>query len=149
MHLSSLDVSCGHAPVPIGYQQWTCTCPHGMLVVEKHLSTLNVGSRQIVHIACRRWTSTCPHCTLVAGVAGDMSTPARCYNLHLVGVLSSCLNAGVPTDTAIDCCCCCRPHSTNVLPAESSTRIMWQPTVSPPRWQGKAPLCRDSSMGPG
>ena len=30
------------------------------------------------------------------------------------------------------CCCCCRPHSTNVLPAESSTRIMWQPTVSPP-----------------
>ena len=20
------------------------------------------------------------------------------------------------------CCCCCRPHSTNVLPAESSTR---------------------------
>ena len=47
------------------------------------------------------------------------------------------------------CCCCCRPHSTNVLPAESSTRIMWQPTVSPPRWQGKAPLCRDSSRGPG
>ena len=46
-------------------------------------------------------------------------------------------------------CCCCRPHSTNVLPAESSTRIMWQPTVSPPRWQGKAPLCRDSSRGPG
>ena len=45
--------------------------------------------------------------------------------------------------------CCCRPHSTNVLPAESSTRIMWQPTVSPPRWQGKAPLCRDSSRGPG
>ena len=31
------------------------------------------------------------------------------------------------------CCCCCRPHSTNVLPAESSTRIMWQPTVSPPQ----------------
>ena len=25
-----------------------------------------------------------------------------------------------------------------MLPAESSTRIMWQPTVSPPRWQGKA-----------
>ena len=49
----------------------------------------------------------------------------------------------------ICCCCCCRPHSTNVLPAESSTRIMWQPTVSPPRWQGKAPLCRDSSRGPG
>ena len=47
------------------------------------------------------------------------------------------------------CCCCCRPHSPNVLPAESSTRIMWQPTVSPPRWQGKAPLCRDSSRGPG
>ena len=47
------------------------------------------------------------------------------------------------------CCCCCRPHSTNVLPAESSTRIMWQPTVSPPRWQGKAPFCRDSSRGPG
>ena len=47
------------------------------------------------------------------------------------------------------CCCCCRPHSTNVLPAESSTRIMWQPTVSPPRWQGKAPLCRDSSRCPG
>ena len=46
-------------------------------------------------------------------------------------------------------CCCCRPHTTNVLPAESSTRIMWQPTVSPPRWQGKAPLCRDSSRGPG
>ena len=36
-----------------------------------------------------------------------------------------------------------------MLPAESSTRIMWQPTVSPPRWQGKAPLCRDSSRGPG
>ena len=46
-------------------------------------------------------------------------------------------------------CCCCRPHSTNVLPAESSTRIKWQPTVSPPKWQGKAPLCRDSSRGPG
>ena len=27
--------------------------------------------------------------------------------------------------------------------------IMWQPAVSPPRWQGKAPLCRDSSRGPG
>ena len=26
--------------------------------------------------------------------------------------------------------------------------IMWQPAVSPPRWQGKAPLCRDSSRGP-
>ena len=47
------------------------------------------------------------------------------------------------------CCCCCRPHSTNVLQAESSIRIKWQPTVSPPRWQGKAPLCRDSSRGPG
>ena len=47
------------------------------------------------------------------------------------------------------CCCCCRPHSTNVLPVESSIRIIWQPTVSPPRWQGKAPLCRDSSRGPG
>ena len=46
-------------------------------------------------------------------------------------------------------CCCCRPHSTNVLPAKSSTRVMWQPTVSPSRWQGKAPLCRDSSRGPG
>ena len=51
--------------------------------------------------------------------------------------------------SAVGGCCCCRPHSTNVLPAESSTRIMWQPTVSPPRWQGKAPLCRDSSRGPG
>ena len=50
---------------------------------------------------------------------------------------------------SVCCCCCCRPHSTNVLPAESSTRIIWQPTVSPPRWQGKAPLCRDSSRGPG
>ena len=49
----------------------------------------------------------------------------------------------------LSCCCCCRPHSTNVLSAESSTRIMWQPAVSPPRWQGKAPLCRDSSRGPG
>ena len=57
--------------------------------------------------------------------------------------LDSCL------DVWSCCCCCCRPHSTNVLPAESSTRIMWQPTVSPPRWQGKAPLCRDSSRGPG
>ena len=47
------------------------------------------------------------------------------------------------------CCCCCRPNSTTVQPAESSTRIMWQPTVFPPRWQGKAPLCRDSSRGPG
>ena len=28
-------------------------------------------------------------------------------------------------------------------------KIMWQPAVSPPRWQGKAPLCRDSSRGPG
>ena len=27
--------------------------------------------------------------------------------------------------------------------------IMWQSAVSPPRWQGKAPLCRDSSRGPG
>ena len=27
--------------------------------------------------------------------------------------------------------------------------IMWQPAVSPPRWQGKAPLCRDLSRGPG
>ena len=27
--------------------------------------------------------------------------------------------------------------------------IMWQPAVSSPRWQGKAPLCRDSSRGPG
>ena len=27
--------------------------------------------------------------------------------------------------------------------------IMWQPAVSPPRCQGKAPLCRDSSRGPG
>ena len=27
--------------------------------------------------------------------------------------------------------------------------IMWQPAVSPPRWQGKPPLCRDSSRGPG
>ena len=52
------------------------------------------------------------------------------------------------TSTPSCCCCCCRPHSTNVLPAESSTRIMWQPTVSPPRWQGNAPLCRDSSRGP-
>ena len=25
-------------------------------------------------------------------------------------------------ETVITCCCCCRPHSTNVLPAESSTR---------------------------
>ena len=28
------------------------------------------------------------------------------------------------------CCCCCRPHSTNVLSAESSTRIMWQPGLA-------------------
>ena len=56
----------------------------------------------------------------------------------------------IPNDVRFaPCCCCCRPHSTNVLSAESSTRIMWQPAVSPPRWQGKAPLCRDSSRGPG
>ena len=58
------------------------------------------------------------------------------------------VNTASATATA-SCCCCCRPHSTNVLPAESSTQIMWQPTVSPPRWQGKAPLCQDSSRGPG
>ena len=62
---------------------------------------------------------------------------SRKHNLSLIAIFS------------LFTCCCCRPHSTNVLPAESSTRIMWQPTVSPPRLQGKAPLCRDSSRGPG
>ena len=62
---------------------------------------------------------------------------------------SSSVWNSIPNDVRCACCCCCRPHSTNVLPAESSTRIMWQPTVSPPRWQGKAPLCRDSSRSPG
>ena len=62
---------------------------------------------------------------------------------------SSSVWNSIPNDVRCACCCCCRPHSTNVLPAESSTRIMWQPTVSPPRWQGKAPLCWDSSRGPG
>ena len=66
--------------------------------------------------------------------------------LLLYGTLFQMMS-GVPHHCC--CCCCCRPHSTNVLPAESSTRIMWQPTVSPPMWQGKAPLCQDSSRGPG
>ena len=47
------------------------------------------------------------------------------------------------------CCCCCQPHSTNVLPAESSTQNHVAASSLPPRWQGKAPLCRDSSRGPG
>ena len=34
-----------------------------------------------------------------------------------------CQNHYMPIYPAVDscCCCCCRPHSTNVLPAESST----------------------------
>ena len=72
-------------------------------------------------------------------------TQRKKFSISMIGI--SLWNA---LDTQIQLsCCCCRPHSTNVLPAESSTRIMWQPTVSPPRWQGKAPLCRDSSRGPG
>ena len=83
--------------------------------------------------------------------AGNVSAAIIIHSSIIIVINTCCceprLDAGQVKRSG--CCCCCRPHSTNVLPAESSTRIMWQPTVSPPRWQGKAPLCRDSSRGPG
>ena len=93
-----------------------------------------------------------PHCDMVALNYGKgFSRFLLCQRRSTVwSPLQECFRSNQrknPDETT--CCCCCRPHSTNVLPAESSTRIMWQPTVSPPRWQGKAPLCRDSSRGPG
>ena len=79
----------------------------------------------------------------VAGCRQANAAAAEHPYLESTSTLPNWLSSGEHTS------CCCRPHSTNVLPTESSTRIMWQPTVSPPRWQGKAPLCRDSSRGPG
>ena len=97
----------------------------------QHTSKLQVNINSLNTHQNNRQTST-------------VSTHIKTTGKHQQSQHTSILQANINS-----CCCCCRPHSTNVLPAESSTRIMWQPTVSPPRWQGKAPLCRDSSRDPG
>ena len=62
-------------------------------------------------------------------VATSISRQTQCHHFHQspdsVSPLPSVTRLSVTSPISHQtqcCCCCCRPHSTNVLPAESSTR---------------------------
>ena len=44
------------------------------------------------------------------------------HNIPIITLPSCALSTPAVVSRCCCCCCCCRPHSTNVLPAESSTR---------------------------
>ena len=70
-------------------------------------SSLMVLGHYVKHMSCTSWSGV------------ESSKTAYQHNMSYSGLSQHVIDSTFITEC---CCCCCRPHSTNVLPAESSTR---------------------------
>ena len=83
-----------------------------------------------------------PVCSYTRTELLSLRTKTSLLSLSTVDRLKD-LNIGYHVVVVVD------PTPPTCCQQSPAPEIMWQPAVSPPRWQGKAPLCRDSSRGPG